>query len=131
MNYELGLKASLLGGAMALNTVGFYSDYSDILRTRIEFDANGVHQLVTRNATAAGIYRARIRAAVEARRRRTSLQAVFTYLISEYRDYPTVDAQYYVANDPLTPMINLQGQQAALRARVHGGPGLRAFVRAA
>jgi iron complex outermembrane receptor protein len=110
VNFEVGLKASLLGGAMALNTVGFYSDYSDIVRTRIEFDANGVHQLVTRNATAAGIYGLEselLWKPAEA----DVVQAVFTYLISEYRDYPTVDAQYYVANDPLTPIVNLKGNK--------------------
>jgi iron complex outermembrane recepter protein len=110
VNYEVGLKASLLGGTMALNTVGFYSDYSDILRTRIEFDANGVHQLVTRNATAADIYGLESEllwkpAEVDV------VQAVFTYLISEYRDFPTVDAQYYVAADPLTPIVNLKGNK--------------------
>ena len=40
-----------------------------------------------------------------------TLQAVFTYLVSEYRDYPTIDAQYYVATDPLTPLINLKGNK--------------------
>ncbi len=110
VNYELGLKASLLGGAMALNTVGFYSDYSDILRTRIEFDANGVHQLVTRNATAAGIFG--LESELLWKPLHTDVvQAVFTYLVSEYRDYPTVDAQYYVAADPLTPIIDLKGNK--------------------
>jgi iron complex outermembrane recepter protein len=110
VNYELGLKASLLGGAMALNSVGFYSDYSDILRTRIEFDANGVHQLVTRNATAAGIFG--LESELLWKPADTDVvQAVFTYLISEYRAYPTVDAQYYVAADPLTPIIDLKGNK--------------------
>jgi iron complex outermembrane recepter protein len=109
-NLELGLKASLLDGTMALNTVGFLSDYSDILRTGVEFDAQGVHQLVTRNATAANIY------GVESELlwkpgATDKLQAVFTYLVSEYRDYPTIDTQYYVASDPLTPLINLEGNK--------------------
>ncbi len=110
VNYELGLKANLLGGAMALNTVGFWSNYSDILRTSVEFDSQGVHQLVTRNATAAHIY------GIESEllwkpSADDALQAVFTYLVSEYRDYPTIDAQYYVASDPLTPVINLKGNK--------------------
>jgi iron complex outermembrane receptor protein len=110
VNYEVGLKATLRDGSMALNTVGFYSDYSDILRTRIENDATGVHQLVTRNATRAHIY------GLEAEwlwkpSATDTLQAVFTYLIAEYRDYPTVDAQYYVPLDPLTPVINLRGNK--------------------
>jgi iron complex outermembrane receptor protein len=110
VNYEVGLKASLLDGAMALNTVGFYSDYTDILRTRTEFDAQGVHQLVTRNATAADIY------GLESELLwkpvpDTTLQAVFTYLISEYRDYPTIDSQIYVATDPLSPVIDLKGNR--------------------
>jgi iron complex outermembrane recepter protein len=110
VNYELGLKASLLDGTMALNTVGFYSDYSDILRTRIEFDAGGVHQLVTRNATAAGIFG--LESELLWKPTATDvLQAVFTYLVSEYRAYPTVDAQYYVADDPLTPIIELKGNK--------------------
>jgi iron complex outermembrane receptor protein len=110
VNYELGLKASLLGGAMALNTVGFWSDYSDILRTRMEFDAQGVHQLVTRNATAANIYGFESELLWKPSATDT-LQALFTYLVSEYRDFPTIDAQYYVANDPLTPVINLKGNK--------------------
>lgn len=110
VNYELGLKATLLGGTMAINNVAFYSDYSDILRTRIENDANGVHQLVTRNATRAHIYGVETEwlwkpSAVD------TLQAVFTYLVAEYRDYPTVDAQYYIPLDPLTPVINLRGNK--------------------
>jgi iron complex outermembrane recepter protein len=110
VNYELGLKASLLGGAMAVNTVGFYSDYSDILRTRVEFGTQGVHQLVTRNATAASIHGVESELLWKPSSEDT-LQAVFTYLVSEYRDYPTIDAQYYVASDPLTPVINLEGNR--------------------
>lgn len=110
VNYELGLKASLLGGKMAVNTVGFWSDYSDILRTSVEFDSQGVHQLVTRNATAANIYGIESELLWKPAADDT-LQAVFTYLISEYRDYPTIDAQYYVATDPLTPVINLRGNK--------------------
>jgi iron complex outermembrane receptor protein len=110
VNYELGLKATLLDGEMALNTVGFYSNYSDILRARVEWDANGVHQLVTRNATSARIYGLESellwRPAPD-----DVLQGVFTYLSAEYLDYPTVDFQYYVVSDPLTPVINLQGKQ--------------------
>jgi iron complex outermembrane recepter protein len=110
VNYELGLKATLLDGAMALNTVGFYSNYYDILRTRVEWDANGVHQQVTRNATRARIY------GIESEllwqpAQNDVLQAVFTYLSAEYLDYPTVDAQYYVVSDPLTPVINLEGNK--------------------
>ncbi|HET7812067.1 MAG TPA: TonB-dependent receptor [Steroidobacteraceae bacterium] len=108
VNYEIGLKATLLDGDMALNTVGFYSNYSDILRTSIEWDSNGVHQLVTRNATRARIY------GIESEllwkpAPRDVLQGVVTFLSAEYLDYPTVDSQYYVANDPLTPVINLSG----------------------
>jgi iron complex outermembrane receptor protein len=110
VNYEIGLKATLLGGEMALNTVGFYSNYYDILRTRIEWDANGVHQQVTRNATRARIY------GIESEllwkpAADDVLQGVFTYLSAEYLDYPTVDTQYYVASDPLSPVINLQGNK--------------------
>ncbi len=110
VNYELGLKATLLDGEMAVNTVGFYSEYYDILRTRIEWDANGVHQQVTRNATRARIY------GIESEllwkpAPDDVLQGVFTYLSAEYLDYPTVDSQYYVASDPLTPVINLQGNE--------------------
>jgi iron complex outermembrane receptor protein len=109
-NYELGLKATLLDGEMALNTVGFYSDYYDILRTRVEWDANGVHQQVTRNAT-----RARILGIESELLWKPApddvVQGVFTYLSAEYLDYPTVDSQYYVVSDPLTPVINLQGNQ--------------------
>ncbi|HEV7606648.1 MAG TPA: TonB-dependent receptor [Steroidobacteraceae bacterium] len=110
VNYELGLKATLLDGSMAVNTVVFFSDYSDILRTRIENDASGVHQLVTRNATRASIYGIE----TEWLWKPTPddvLQAVFTYLSSEYRDYPTVDFQYYVPTDPLTPVMNLRGNK--------------------
>ncbi len=110
VNYELGLKATLLDGEMALNTVGFYSNYSDILRARIEWDASGIHQLVTRNATRARIY------GIESEllwkpAARDVLQGVFTYLSAEYLDYPTVDFQYYVVSDPLTPVINLRGNK--------------------
>ena len=93
---------------MTVNTVGFYSDYSDILRTRVDFDSSGLHQLATRNATRAAIY------GVESEwlwRPSSSnmMQAVFTWLSAEYRDYPTVDTQYYVPSDPLSPVINLRG----------------------
>jgi iron complex outermembrane receptor protein len=95
---------------MAINNVAFYSNYSDILRTRIENDATGVHQLVTRNATRAHI------SGIETEwlwkpGAADTLQAVFTWLTAEYRDYPTVDAQYYVPLDPLTPVINLRGNK--------------------
>jgi iron complex outermembrane receptor protein len=108
VNYELGLKATLLDGLLALNTVGFYSNYYDLLRTRIEYDAQGIHQQVTRNATRARIY------GVESEflwkpAAHDVLQGVFTYLSAEYLDYPTVDSQIYVVNDPLTPVINLSG----------------------
>jgi len=110
VNYEVGLKATLLDGDMALNTVGFYSNYSDILRTSIEWGSNGVHQLVTRNATRARIY------GIESEllwkpAPRDVLQGVVTFLSAEYLDYPTVDSQYFVVTDPLTPVINLQGNK--------------------
>jgi iron complex outermembrane receptor protein len=110
VNYELGLKATLRDGSMSLNTVGFYSDYSDILRSRVDFDANGLHQLATSNATRAHIYGLETEwmwrpSSVD------SLQAVFTWLSAEYRDYPTVDTQYYVPSDPLSPVINLRGNK--------------------
>ena len=110
VNYELGLKATLLGGDMALNTVGFYSNYSDILRARIEWDSAGVHQLVTRNATRARIY------GIESEllwkpAPDDVVQGVLTYLSAGYLDYPTVDAQYYVVTDPLTPVMNLRGNR--------------------
>jgi iron complex outermembrane receptor protein len=110
VNYEIGLKATLLDGTMAINNVAFYSDYSDILRTRIENDATGVHQLVTRNATRAHIYGIETEWLWKPSAADT-LQAVFTYLTAEYRDYPTVDAQYYIPLDPLTPVINLRGNK--------------------
>ena len=110
VNYEVGLKATLLDGTMTLNTVGFYSDYSDILRTRIEWNSDGTHQQVTRNAQSAEIF------GIESEllwnlTPDDTLQGVFTYLSAEYLDFPTVDAQYYVANDPLTPVMNLRGNQ--------------------
>jgi len=110
VNYELGLKATLLDGSLAVNTVGFYSDYSDLLRTRLEFDSQGVHQQVTRNATRARIY------GIESEflwklAPRDVLQGMFTYLSAQYLDYPTVDSQIYVATDPLTPVINLSGNK--------------------
>jgi iron complex outermembrane recepter protein len=108
VNYELGLKATLLDGSMVVNTVGFFSDYSDILRTRVEFDANGVHQLATSNATRADIYGLETEWLWKPTSADT-LQAVFTYLNARYLDYPTVDTQYYVPSDPLTPVINLRG----------------------
>jgi iron complex outermembrane recepter protein len=109
-NYEVGLKAGLFGGAMALNTVGFFSDYSDILRTSIEFESPGVHQLVTRNATAADIYGIESELLWKPSADDT-LQAVFTWLISEYRDYPTIDGQIYVTSDPLSPLVDLEGNR--------------------
>jgi iron complex outermembrane receptor protein len=110
VNYELGLKATLFDSTMAINNVAFYSDYSDILRTRIESDATGVHQLVNRNATRAHIYGLESEWLWKPSATDT-LQAVFTWLEAEYRDYPTVDAQYYVPLDPLTPVINLRGNK--------------------
>jgi iron complex outermembrane recepter protein len=110
VNYELGLKASLLGGAMALNTVAFHSAYSDILRARLEWGAPDTFYLVTRNAT-----RARILGAESELLWKLSgtgeLQAVVTYLDSAYRDFPTVDSQFYVASDPLSPVVNLRGNR--------------------
>jgi len=108
VNYEIGLKATMLDGTMALNTVGFYSNYSDILRTRVEWDSTGVHQLVTRNATRARIYGLESELLWKPASRDV-LQGVLTYLSAEYLDYPTVDSQYYVVADPLTPVVNLSG----------------------
>jgi iron complex outermembrane recepter protein len=108
INYELGLKATLFDGSMAVNTVGFYSDYSDILRSRVDFDANGLHQLATSNATRASIYGLETEWLWKPSSSNT-VQAVFTWLSAEYLDYPTVDTQYYVPSDPLTPVINLRG----------------------
>ncbi|HET9864477.1 MAG TPA: TonB-dependent receptor, partial [Steroidobacteraceae bacterium] len=110
VNYELGLKATLLDGAMSLNTVGFFANYSDILRARIEWDSQGVHQLVTRNATRAHIY------GIESEllwrpAPHDIVQGVFTWLSARYRDYPTVDSQYYVVADPQTPVVNLRGNR--------------------
>jgi iron complex outermembrane receptor protein len=110
VNHELGLKATLLGGAMSVNTVGFFANYTGILRARIEWDAQGVHQLVTRNATRAHIY------GIESEllwrpAPHDVLQGVLTWLSAEYRDYPTVDSQYYVVADPLTPVVNLRGSK--------------------
>jgi iron complex outermembrane receptor protein len=110
VNYEVGVKATLLDGTMTWNTVGFYSDYSDILRARIEWKSDGTHQQVTRNATRARIYGLESELLWKFAGSDT-LQGVFTYLSAEYLDYPTVDAQYYVVNDPLTPVINLRGNQ--------------------
>ncbi len=118
-NFELGLKASLFGGAMAINTVGFFSNYSDILRARIEKDAAGVHQLVTRNATRAhirGIESELLWKPVDA----GTVQALFTWLSAEYLDYPTVDAQYYVPSDPLSPVINLRGNRLPFAPEITG-----------
>jgi iron complex outermembrane receptor protein len=110
VNYELGLKATLLEGRMSLNTVGFYSNYYDILRTRVEWDGNGVHQQVTRNATRARIFGLESELLWQPAPHDV-LQGVFTWLSAEYLDYPTVDVQYYVATDPLTPVIDLRGNQ--------------------
>jgi iron complex outermembrane receptor protein len=110
VNYELGLKATLLDGSLAVNTVGFYSDYSDLLRTRVEYDAEGVHQQVTRNATRARIYGLESEFLWQPAPRDV-LQGVLTYLSAQYLDYPTVDSQIYVATDPLTPVINLSGNK--------------------
>ena len=100
----------MLDGTLSVNNVGFFSDYFDILRTRTETDENGVHQQVTRNATRAAIF------GVESEllwrpAARDTVQAVFTYLSSKYRDYPTIDTQYYVPGDPLSPVINLRGNR--------------------
>jgi len=110
VSYELGLKATGLDDQLAINTVGFYSNYSDILRARVEFDEFGIHQLVTRNATRARIF------GVESEllwkpAPNDVVQGVFTWLSAEYLDYPTVDVQYYVPSDPLTPVINLEGNK--------------------
>jgi iron complex outermembrane receptor protein len=110
VNHELGLKATLLGGTMALNTVGFFSEYTDILRTRVETDMSGVHQQVTRNATKANIFGIESELLWKPTGADT-IQGVFTYLSSKYRDYPTVDTQYYVPDDPLSPVINLRGNR--------------------
>jgi iron complex outermembrane receptor protein len=39
------------------------------------------------------------------------MQAVFTYLAAEYSDYQTVDGQYYIPTDPLSPVVNLRGRR--------------------
>src|SRR5204863_5731959 len=73
-------------------------------------DMNGVHQQVTRNATRANIFGVESEWLWKLGARDTA-QAVFTYLSSKYRDYPTVDTQYYVPSDPLTPVMNLRGNR--------------------
>jgi iron complex outermembrane receptor protein len=110
VNTELGLKATLLDGAMAMNTVAFHSAYSDILRARLEWGPDDDYQLVTRNATKArivGIESELLWRPADA----ASLQAVFTWLRARYRDFPTVDSQYYVVGDPLSPATNLRGNR--------------------
>ena len=82
VNYELGLKATLLDGSMAMNTVGFFSNYSDILRARIEWDALGHPPAGDAQCHARAHLRHRIRVAVEARAER---RAAGRFYISQRR----------------------------------------------
>ncbi len=128
VNYELGLKATLLDGAMAINNVGFFSNYSDILRARLEYDASGFQQLVTRNATRAHILGVESELLWKPVSDGT-LQAVFTWLNAEYRDFPTVDTQYYVPTDPLSPVVNLRGNKLPFAPEITGALAYEHVIR--
>ncbi len=109
LNYEVGWKTTLLGGAMTLNNVGFFSDYSDILRARMEI-ANGKQQLVNRNATEARIF------GVESELTwrvgpADRVQGVFTWLNAEYEDFLTIDTTLYLPDDQQSPFTNLEGNK--------------------
>lgn len=108
-NYELGLKATLLGGDLTLNNVAFYSDYSDILRANTVIGANGIQQLVTVNATKASIYGLESEASwrVSANDR---LQVSAALLSAEYDDFRTVDTNIFTASNP-NGAINLKGNK--------------------
>ncbi len=108
-NYELGAKLTLLGGAMTLNNVAFYSDYKDILRANTVIGANGIQQLVTVNATKASIYGLETELnwrVTEADR----LQVSAAYLNAEYDNFPTVDTNIFTAGNP-NGAINLKGNK--------------------
>ena len=109
-NYEVGARLRLLDGALVINPVAFFSDYTDILRSRAEIQADGSQQLVTRNATEARIFGLETEVfwyitGVD------RLQLVASYLNAEYRDFPNIDSVLFATNDPESPIVNLEGNK--------------------
>ena len=109
-NYEIGARFRFLGGALVVNPVAFFSDYTDILRSRAEVQADGSQQLVTRNATEARIFGLETEvfwyiSGVD------RLQLAASYLNAEYRDFPNIDNVLFSTNDPDSPIINLEGNK--------------------
>jgi iron complex outermembrane receptor protein len=109
-NYELGAKATLLGGRLNVNPVAFYSDYTDILRSRAELQTDGSQQLVTRNATEARIFGVETEVTWFASAA-DLFQLMVSYLNAEYEDFPNIDNVLYATDDPLSPVINLEGNK--------------------
>ena len=109
-NFEVGMKTRLFDGALVINPVGFYSDYTDILRSLVETAADGTTGTVTRNATSARIFglETEIFWFITGQDR---LQLMLNYLNAEYRDFPTIDNVLYATNDPDSPIVNLEGNK--------------------
>lgn len=108
-NYEVGAKFTLLDGAMTLNNVAFYSDYSDILRARTVIGDNGIQQLVTENATKATIYGIESEASWQITDS-DRLQVAAAYLNAEYDEFLTVDTNIFTPGNP-NGVTNLEGNK--------------------
>ena len=109
-NYELGLRASMFDGTLTWSQTAFVSDYTDILRSRAEVQADGSQQLVTRNATEALIFgfETELTWLISGMDR---LQLVASYLNAEYKDFPNIDNVLFATNDDLSPRVNLEGNK--------------------
>ena len=109
-NFELGIRAGLFGGALNISQTAFFSDYTDILRSRAEVQADGSQQLVTRNATEAQIFgfETELQWLITGDDR---FQLALSYLNAQYRDFPNIDNVLFATNDPLSPIVNLEGNR--------------------
>lgn len=86
VNYELGMKTSLLGGRLDMNLAAFYVDYEDLQVFRIEPNAQGVPTSRITNvgeATSKGIELDIVARPVDG----LTLRGSFGYLDARYKDY--------------------------------------------
>ena len=109
-NYEIGVRGAVLGGKLTFSQTAFVSDYTDILRSRAEVQADSSQQLVTRNATEALIFglETELTWLITGLDR---LQLVLSYLNAEYRDFPNIDNVLFATNDDMSPVVNLEGNR--------------------
>ena len=107
-NYEVGAKATFLGGALVLNGSAFYMDYNDMQVSAVERLPSGQQQLVTSNAAAATIKGVELEFAWRPTPN-DRLSGFASWLNAEYDEFLTIDTTYFNAGN-LGNTVDLAGQ---------------------